>query len=111
MPPSVMPPERVGSAPTMARMSVVLTAPLRPMRPHSDPGGTESETARRIGVAPMLTSSRSISSMPAPRDVGANAGVAQHVIRRAVSQDATLVEGEDAPAVARHDVDVVLDEH
>ena len=40
-----------------------------------------------------------------------DAGVSQHVGRRPVGQDPTLVKGDDAPAVALHDVDVVLDEH
>src|SRR5919109_4151492 len=110
-PPSVMLPERAGRAPTIARMSVVLPAPFRPMTPQSDPSGTASDTARRIGVAPMLTSRRSISSTPGPGHVRADARVAQHVGRSAVGQDATLVEGHHAPAVTRHDIDVVLDEH
>src|SRR5438128_12613764 len=104
-------PERVGKAPTIARMRVVSPAPFRPMTPHSDPAGTSSETARRIGVAPMLTSRRSTSSTPPPRHMLPDAGVSQHVGRRPVGQDPTLVKGDDAPAVALHDVDVVLDEH
>src|SRR2546428_120425 len=99
-----------GSAPTIARTSVALPAPFRPMTPQRSPVGTWSDTARRIGVAPMLTSRRSTSSTPASRHVLAHARVAEDVGGRAVGQDAALVEREHAPAVALDDVDVVLDE-
>src|SRR2546427_727533 len=109
-PPSVIVPARAGSAPTIARTSVVLPAPFRPMTPQRSPVGTWSDTAGRIGVAPMLTSRRWTSSTPAPRHVLAHARVAEDVGGRAVGQDAALVEREHAPAVALDDVDVVLDE-
>src|SRR6267142_1659103 len=111
-PSSIIVPARVGSAPMIARISVVLPAPLRPMTPHSDPAGTSSDTARRTGVAPMLTSTRLISSTPDPtRHVRPNARIRQDVAGCAISENAPFVEGEDARAVAFDDVDVVLDEH
>src|SRR2546428_2945230 len=101
-----MVPTRAGTAPTIARMSVVLPAPFRPMTPHRDPSGTSREIPRRIGVAPMLTSRRSMSSTPAPRHVLANPGVPEDGRRRAIGEDPALVKREHAGAVALHDVDV-----
>src|SRR5262245_45551659 len=110
-PSSRMVPAVGASAPTIARMSVVLPAPFRPTMPHSDPVGASRETPRRIGVAPMPTSRRAISSMAgAAGDVLAHAEVGEHGGGVPIGQDAALVKGDHAGPVALDDVDVVLDE-
>src|SRR5687767_14159563 len=44
-----------GIAPIRARRSVVLPAPLRPIRPHISPSRRSSDASRMIGTGPIAT--------------------------------------------------------
>src|SRR5882672_9786148 len=90
-------------------MSVVLPAPLRPMRPVMVPAGSSSETSRRICTDWIATFRESILSKRA-HHVAQHFGMAQRLLRRAVGDDAPVVEGEHAPGEAAHHLHVVLDE-
>ena len=95
-------------------MSVVLPAPLRPIRPVIEPAGSSSDTPRRMCTDAIDTSSRSIAMHAAPARAPpvtwrCHVGVLQHRGRR-VGDDAAVVEREHALRVAAHDVHVVLDE-
>src|SRR3954468_9770445 len=105
-------PERSGRCPMIARIRLVLPAPLRPTRPTMLPAGTSSEKPRSASTEAIVTCSAftlSISSLRA-RDVAAHVAVAEHLCRRAVGKHAAAIEGDDPRGVARHDVHVVLDE-
>src|SRR4051812_30044970 len=102
-------PEPAFSNPMMLFMSVVLPAPLRPMRPVMLPVGSSSETSRRICTDWIDTLSASILSMDA-HDVALHFGIGERSLRRRVGDDAAVVEGEDARGEAAHHFHVVLDE-
>src|SRR3954470_7824108 len=88
-------PDPALSNPMMLFMSVVLPAPLRPMRPVMLPVGSSSETSRRICTDWIDTLSASILSMDA-HDVALHFGIGERGLRRRVGDDAAVVEGEDA---------------
>src|SRR4051794_710972 len=90
-------------------MSVVLPAPLRPMRPVIAPGCSSSDTSRRICTAWIDTLSFSTFSMDADY-VAPHFGVGERGGGRRVGDDAPVVEGEHAPGEARDDFHIVLDE-
>src|SRR3989441_5547086 len=104
-------PSRCASRPMMVRISVVLPAPLRPMRPANSPAPTSMLTLRRMAIGPMDTETRSSRSMC----LLAN-HVTAHLLRRqdlgggTVGDHPALVERDHAVGIARHDVHVVLDE-
>ena len=86
------------------RMSVVLPAPLRPIRPTISPRrDRQREAAQRLHRldGDVQRSSISSSARPAhaadPGDVAAHVGIAQHLDGRAVGDDPAAVEG-DHPA-------------
>src|SRR5688572_16644504 len=91
-------------------MSVVLPAPLRPMRPSMVPVGSSSETPRRICTALIDTLMFCTLSMRRPDDVAAHLGVGERGRGRRIGDDAPVVEGEHALREAAHDLHVVLDE-
>src|SRR5258706_11470479 len=97
------------SSPITLFMSVVLPAPLRPMRPVIEPEGTSSETSRRMRIAAMETLRFSILSTLA-HHVADDLRVLQRRLRRGVRDDAAVVEGEHALREAAHHLHVVLDE-
>src|SRR3954454_7791135 len=106
-----------GSAPISARSKVVLPAPLRPMSPHISPSFTLSEAPRTIGTGPMETERSATLSMRRSARAQMHAGyqflhlgVAERRLRRAVSDDRAVVEGEHAIGEIRHDLHVVLNE-
>src|SRR5687767_8306744 len=99
------------SSPMMVRISVVLPAPLRPMRPANWPAPTCRRTLRRMPTGPMETETPSSLSMRRLANyVAPHFGRVQHLHRRAVGDDAAVVERDHTPRIARHDVHVVLDE-
>src|SRR2546430_9969120 len=83
-------------SPMMVFMSVVLPAPLRPMRPVIEPGGTSSDTPRRICTAAIDTWRFSTLSTAAD-DVALHLRIGERRLRRGVGDDAPVVEGEHAP--------------
>src|SRR3954465_13853677 len=90
-------------------MSVVLPAPLRPMRPVIAPGCSSSDTPRRICTAWIDTLSFSTFSMN-PHYIAPHFGVGECCGGRRVGDDAAVVERQHAPGEARDDLHVVLDE-
>src|SRR6476620_1501321 len=114
-----MEPLRGFRIPMIERISVVLPAPLRPMRPLNFPGGTCMFTLRRMLTGPIETSRPSMRSTRRllarwmqwlPDHIAAHVGVVQYDLRLAVGDDAALVEGENAMRVAADDVHIMLDE-
>src|SRR5205814_6985769 len=79
------------SKPITAFMSVVLPAPLRPMRPIIEPLGTSSETSRRMRIAAIDTLRFSALSTLA-HDVALDFGIGERRLRRGVGDDAAVVE-------------------
>src|SRR5438477_6866116 len=112
-PPNVICPAAALSKPMTAFISVVLPAPLRPMRPIIDCSGTASDTPRRICTALMATLRLRTSSMRGLRaadDVAAHFRVGERDLGRGVGDDAPVVEGEHALGEAAYHLHVVLDE-
>src|SRR3954466_13283312 len=103
-------------SPMTVFITVVLPAPLRPMRPVIEPVGTCSETSRRICIDAIETLTLSISStavvphIPAADHVALDLGVRERVSRRRVGDDPPVVEREHALREAAHHFHVVLDE-
>src|SRR5581483_12406576 len=102
-------PELALSSPMMLFMSVVLPAPLRPMRPIIEPAGTSRETPRRIRV-PAIDTLRSWMLSTAAHHAALHFRVGERGLRRRVGDDAAVVEGEHALREAAHHLHVVLDE-
>src|SRR5262245_46148735 len=93
------------------RISVVLPAPLRPIRPANWPELISMLTLRRIPTGPIETETPLSLSMRLLADhVAAHLGIAEHPARLAVGNDTPVGERDHASCVARHDVHVVLDE-
>src|SRR5919106_854529 len=84
--------------PMIVFMSVVLPAPLRPMRPIIDPVGSSSDTPRRMCTAAIDTlrfSILSICALHAPTlayDVSLHLRIRQRDRRRRVGDDAPVIE-------------------
>src|SRR5262245_40251377 len=97
------------SSPIIVFMTVVLPAPLRPMRPVIEPAGTWSDTSRRICIAAIETLRCWISSTLA-HHVALHLRIGERGLRRRVGDDAAVVEGEHALREAADDLHVVLDE-
>src|SRR5215218_8243531 len=87
--------------PMMVFMSVVLPAPLLPMRPIIDPVGSSSDTPRRMWTAAMDTlrswtlSTSALQACTLAHHVPLHVGIGEHDRRRRVGDDAAVVEGED----------------
>src|SRR4051812_32699037 len=90
-------------------ISVVLPAPLRPIRPIIAPSGTSSETSRRMRIAPIDTLTLPTLSTRA-HHVTLDLRVGERRLGRGVGDDAAVVEGEHALREAAHHLHVVLDE-
>src|SRR6266446_764146 len=97
------------SKPITAFISVVLPAPLRPMRPIIEPLGTSSETSRRMRIAAIETLKFSTLSTVAD-DVALHFRIGERRLRRGVGDDAAVVERQYALREAAHHLHVVLDE-
>src|SRR5258707_9276373 len=90
------------SKPISAFISVVLPAPLRPMRPIIEPLGTSSDTSRRMRIAAMDTLKFSTLSTVAD-DVALHFRIGERRLRLGVGDDATVVKSEQgAREVAHH---------
>src|SRR5467141_1180202 len=99
------------SRPMRLFISVVLPAPLRPMRPAMVPAGSSSETSRRIRTAWIDTLRFSSLSTGQPtNDIALHLRIRERDLRRRVGDDATVVEREHPLREAAHDFHVVLDE-
>src|SRR3954454_21384998 len=102
--------------PMSARRSVVLPAPLRPIRPHISPSLTSSDALRTTGTGPMATSRLSIlSTRRGPggywlraADKRLHAGIGERLRRCAVGNYCPVVESEDAIRKSGDDIHVVL---
>src|SRR5262245_26657114 len=83
--------------PMMVRSSVVLPAPLRPMRPANSPAPTSRLTWRRMLTGPTETETPSSRSMGGflTDHVAAHVGGAQHLLGLAVGNYPAFVEGDD----------------
>src|SRR3954463_3061080 len=93
-------------SPMTVFITVVLPAPLRPMRPVMEPVGTCSETSRRICIDAIETLSLSISSTGADH-VAPDLGMRERRLRRRVGDDAPVVEREHALRKAANHFHVV----
>ena len=83
------------------RISVVLPAPLRPIRPANSPAPTSMLTFRRIPTGPIETETPLNLSMRRLADhVAAHLGIAEHPARLAVGNDTPVVERDHALRVA-----------
>src|SRR5215475_4011916 len=106
---------RAGSAPISARIRVVFPAPLRPINPHISPSFTARNASRIIGIDPIETFRFSILSMTAPRleahasDEFLHPWVIQRLVRSAVGDDRTVIEGKNTVSKARDDLHVMFD--
>src|SRR6266850_1409847 len=112
-----MVPWRAGRMPITERISVVLPAPLRPIRPANFPVGTSMLTPRRTPTDWMETSSASMRSMLASAGgarlaghVLAHFGIVENDAGFAVGDDPALIERQHAMGIAVDDIHVVLDE-
>src|ERR1700730_11810821 len=104
-------PLRTGKSPMMLFLVVVLPAPLRPTRHTVSASPTVSRTSRRTWEGPRKVLTRSSSSMGVrPQHVRGDLGVVADLIRRAVGEDRALVHGDDAGAIGKDHVHVVLDD-
>src|SRR5882672_3564492 len=106
-----------GRMPMTERISVVLPAPLRPIRPTNFPVGTSMLTPRRTPTDAIETSSPSMRSMMSPgRGVGfagnvfADFDIAQNRAGQTVGNDAAFIEGQHTLGIAGDDFHVVFDE-
>src|SRR5438270_13807294 len=97
------------SKPISAFISVVLPAPLRPMRPIIEPLGTSSDTSRRMRIAAIDTLRFSTLSTLAD-DVALDLGIGERRLRCGVGDDAAVVERQHALRKTAHHLHVVLDE-
>src|SRR5918994_3889437 len=97
-------------SPMTVFMSVVLPAPLRPMRPVIEPVGSSSDTPRRICTEAIDTLRLLMLSTGATHDVALHLGILQGHRGRRVGNDAAIVEREHALREAAHHLHVVLDE-
>src|SRR5512140_391690 len=110
-PSKLMLPWRGGRMPMTERISVVLPAPLRPIRPTNFPVGTSMFTPRRMPTEAIETSSPSMRSMLSlPGHVFADLVVAQDRRGQTVGNDAGFVEGQHTLGIAGDDIHVVFDE-
>src|SRR5258705_7015544 len=117
-PSKLMLPWRGGRMPITERISVVLPAPLRPIRPTNSPVGTSMFTPRRMptdaidtsrpSMRSMMSSGRSVRSFAS--NVFADFDIAQHRGRQPIGNDAAFIEGQHALGIAGDDVHVVFDE-
>src|SRR5688572_28043092 len=110
-----MMPLRAGRRPMTAHMSVVLPAPLRPIRPTNFPVGTSRSTTRRIPTDWIATSRPSMrstfrSSRDFSRHVLAHFRIVQLARPRSVRYDPSFADGQHTLGIAVHDLHVVLDE-
>src|SRR5437870_7068486 len=104
-------PSRCASRPMMVRISVVLPAPLRPIRPANWPAPTSMLTLRRIAIGPIDTEMLSSCSMRIlTNHITPYLRGCQYLRRRAVGDHPALVERDYPAGIARHDLHVVLDE-
>src|SRR5258708_4613688 len=110
-------PWRAGRMPIAERISVVLPAPLRPIRPANFPVGTSMLTSRRMPTDWMETSSASMRNMLASAGVArlaghvlAHFGIVENDAGFAVRDEPALVEGQPSMGIAVDDIHVVLDE-
>src|SRR3954469_14618550 len=95
-----------GIAPISARSSVVLPAPLRPIRPHMRPSSTLSEALRMIGIGPIETLRFSTLSMGAAFDANAadqflHQRIVERLMRATVGDHRAIVKGQHAVGEAR----------
>src|SRR3982750_1020418 len=112
-PPNFLFPLAALSKPITAFISVVLPAPLRPMRPIIACSGTASVTPRRICTALMATLRLRTSSMRglgAAHHMAAPLGIGERHLGTCVGDDAPVVEREHPLGVAADHFHVVLDE-
>src|SRR5882724_4615579 len=103
--------------PIRARKTVVLPAPLRPMRAHISPSPRSNVASRMTGTRPIETPRPATLSMdraPLQTRLGLGAAdeclnlrIGKHGRGRSVGDHRTVVEGEHAVGEARHDFHVV----
>src|SRR5688572_32335137 len=84
------------SSPITVLMSVVLPAPLRPMRPVIEPAASSSETPRRMCTEAIDTLRLVRLSTRAPHHVSLHFGILQRDGRRRVGDDPPVVERQHA---------------
>src|ERR1700685_567352 len=103
----------------MARNSVVLPAPLRPMSPYILPSSNAKDALRMIGIGPIDTLRSETLNMggrtsggldPGAADQGLHAGIGQRRRRRAISDHGAVVKCQHTVGKALHDLHVVFDE-
>src|SRR5688572_32992066 len=90
------------SSPITVLMSVVLPAPLRPMRPVIEPAASSSDTPRRMCTEAIDTLRLLRLSTRTPHHMPLYFGILQRDGRRRVGDDAPIVEGDHALREAAH---------
>src|SRR5919106_6675715 len=93
--------------PMMVFMSVVLPAPLRPIKPIIEPVGSSSDTPRRMCTAAMETLRFSTLSTVA-HHVSLDVRICERDGRRRIGDDAAVIEGEHALCGAADRLHVLL---
>src|SRR5258708_9584555 len=87
-----------GMAPISARSSVVLPAPLRPIRPHISPVAMARLAPRMIGIGPIETSRPDTLSMttlpPGAADEGLDPGIGERHRRPTGGDHGAVLEGQ-----------------
>src|SRR5215813_3804096 len=90
---------------------VVLPAPLRPTSATRPSRGTVRETPRSTSAPAIATRTPCITKLSCMAEHRlAHARIGQHHGRLPIGDDEPLIEHQNAPAVALHDVHVVLHE-
>src|SRR5262245_9441107 len=116
MSPSAAVPD-AGNAPIRARISVVLPAPLRPIRPHISPSSIASDTLRMTGTGPIETLRSETLNMRGPQmgplgaaDQRLHLWIGEHRVGLFVRYHCAVVEGQHPIGKAADNIHVVLDE-
>src|SRR5258708_27798956 len=112
MPSTLRRPAISGRSPITLLSEVVLPAPLRPTSATRPPRRKTSETARSTSAPWMatLTPARFNMSSDMAQHCSAHFGIGEHGGGLALRDNQSLVENQNALAVAEHDIHVVLDE-
>src|SRR6266850_2854310 len=112
MPSTLIRPAMSGRSPITLLSVVVLPAPLRPTSATRPPRGTTSETPRSTSAPWMATLRPARFNMTSDmaQHCSAHFGIGEHGGGLALGDNQSLVENQNALAVAEHDLHVVLDE-
>src|SRR3954471_12732442 len=106
-------PVRCGTSPMIARSVVVLPAPLRPMTQTASPAATVSDTPCRMWLRPyqaLRSRTSSIALDRLPEIDAPHLLVRADVVGRALGEEPSVMQDEDAVRDAHDELHAVLDE-